>query len=74
MEPRIRKIITPNQAPIVRRVNNAIHRIILNPLYSAIRFVNTYPLERDLSKGYRFLPFEQLGLEQRQISHPAKND
>ena len=47
----IRKIITANQAPIVRRVNNAIHWIILYPLDSAIRFLNTYPLESDLSKG-----------------------
>lgn len=74
MEPRIGKVITANQAPIVRRVNNGIHWMILYPLYSAIRFVNTYPLESYLSKGKRFLPFEQLGLEQRQISHPAKNN
>ena len=47
------------QTPVVLKVDNAIHRI--NPLDSAIGFPNTYPLDIDLSGGYRYPTFEQLG-------------
>ena len=39
------------QAPVVQKVDNAIHRINLYPLDSAIGFNNTYPLDSDLSGG-----------------------
>ena len=36
-------------APVVRKVDNAIHRINHYPVDSMVRFVNTYPLDSDLS-------------------------
>ena len=36
-----------HQAPVVQKVDNAIHRINLYPLNSAIGFPNTYPLDGD---------------------------
>ena len=36
-----------NQAPVVQKVDNAIHRINLYPLNSAIGFPNTYPRDGD---------------------------
>ena len=33
----------------------------LYPVDSAIGFPNTYPLDRDITDGYRYPPFEQLG-------------
>ena len=41
--------------PIVSRVDNAIVWIHLYPVDSAVRFVNTYLLDSDLSK--RYLPY-----------------
>ena len=38
-------------APVVQKVDNAIHRINHYPLDSAIGFVITYPLISDLSGG-----------------------
>ena len=38
-------------APVVQKVDNAIHLINLYPLDSAIGFPNTYPLDSDLSSG-----------------------
>ena len=38
-------------APVVQKVDSAIHRINHYPLDSAIGFPNTYPMERDLSGG-----------------------
>ena len=35
-------------APVVQKVDNAIHRINLYPLDSAIGFLNTCPLDSDL--------------------------
>ena len=40
---------SPDQAPVVQKVDNAIHRIDHYPLDSAIGFYNTYPLDSDLS-------------------------
>ena len=37
-------------APVVQKVDNAIHRINLYPLDSAIRFPNTYLLDNDLEE------------------------
>ena len=39
------------QAPTVKKVDNAIHRINLYPVDSAIGFAHTYPLDSDLSGG-----------------------
>ena len=38
-------------ARVVRKVDNAIHRINLYPVDSVVCFVNTYPLNSDLSAG-----------------------
>ena len=38
-------------APVVRKVDSAIHWINYYPKDSAIGFHNTYPLDRDLSSG-----------------------
>ena len=40
-----------DQAPVVRKVDNAIHRINHYPVDSVVCFVNTYPLDSDLSGG-----------------------
>ena len=39
------------QAPVVQRLDNAIHRIFHYPADSVVCFVNTYPLDTDLSGG-----------------------
>ena len=39
------------QAPVVQKVDNAIHRINHHPVDSAVCFVNIYPLDSDLSGG-----------------------
>ena len=39
------------QAPVVQKVDSAIHRIDLYPVDSAIGLPNTYPLDSDLSGG-----------------------
>ena len=43
-------------------VNKAIHSINLFPVYNAIGFPTTYPLDINLSGFYRYLTFEQLDL------------
>jgi len=40
-----------DQAQVVRKVDNAIHRINHYPADSVVCFVNTYPLDSDLSGG-----------------------
>ena len=40
-----------NQGPVVRKVDNAIHRINHYSADSVVCFVNTYPLDSDLSGG-----------------------
>ena len=49
-----------NQAPVVQKVDNAIHRINHYPLDIAIGFAITYPVDSDLSGGQRYPSFEQL--------------
>ena len=39
------------QAPVVRKVDSAIHRINYYPVDSAVSFRNTFPLDSDLSGG-----------------------
>ena len=48
-------------APVVQKLDNAIHRINHYPLDSAFGFPNTYPLDNDLSSGWRYTAFEPLG-------------
>ena len=38
-------------ATVVQRLDNAIHRINHYPVDSVVCFVNTYPLDSDLSSG-----------------------
>ena len=38
-------------APVVQRLDNAIHRINHYPADSVVCFINTYPLDSDLSSG-----------------------
>ena len=40
-----------NQAPVVQKLDSAIHRVNLYPVDNAIGFPNTYPLDSDLSGG-----------------------
>ena len=40
-----------NLVPVVRKVDNAMHRINHYPMDSVVCFVNTYPLDNDLSGG-----------------------
>ena len=40
-----------NQAPVVQKVDNAIHRINYYPVDSVVCFVITYSLDSDLSGG-----------------------
>jgi len=46
----IESIATP-LAPVVQKVDNAIHRINYYPLDIAIGFAITYPVDSDLSGG-----------------------
>ena len=39
------------QAPVVQRLDNAIHRINHYPVDSVVCFINIYPLDSDLSGG-----------------------
>ena len=39
------------QAPVVQKLDSAIHRINHYPVDNAIGFPNTYPLDSDLSGG-----------------------
>ena len=39
------------QAPVVQKVDNAIHRINHYPVDSVVCFVKTYALDSDLSSG-----------------------
>ena len=48
-------------APVVQRLDNTIHRINHCPLDIAIGFAITYPVDSDLSGGWRYPSFEQLG-------------
>ena len=50
------------QGLVVRRIDNAIHWINLYPVESAECIVNTYPLDSDLSGGYRYPTLKQLAL------------
>ena len=49
------------QAPVVEKLDSAIHRINHYPVDNAVGFPNTYPLDSDLSGGQRYPTFEQLG-------------
>ena len=51
------------QALVIKKVDNPIHWINLNPVDSAVGIHNTYPLETNLSGGIRHRTVEQLGPE-----------
>ena len=48
-------------APVVQKLDSAMHRINHSPVDNAIGFPVTYPLYSDLSGGWRYPTFEQLG-------------
>ena len=56
-------VIGKHLAPVVQRLDSAIHRINHYPADSVVCFVDTYPLDSDLSGGLRYAAFEQLGPE-----------
>ena len=55
--------VTLDHAPVVQRLDSAIPRINLYPVDIAIiiSFPNTYPLDGDLSSGWRYPMLEQPG-------------
>ena len=48
---------------VFQKVDNAIQQINHHPVDSIICFLNTYPLDSDLSSGYHYPAFKQLGPE-----------
>ena len=56
-------------APVVQKVDSAIHRIKICLVDNAIGFPNTYPLDSDLSGGLRYPTFEQPGPERYHGHH-----
>jgi len=44
-------MVSAVQAPVVQKMDSAIHWINLYPVDNAIGFPNTYPLDSDLSSG-----------------------
>ena len=53
----VRKILakqTNKPVPVVRRVDNALHRINLYPVDSAVSFVSTYPLDSVIRPLYNW--------------------
>ena len=48
---------------VVSKMDNAIYHIIHYPVESMVCFVNTCPLDSDLSGGYRYPAFEHPGPE-----------
>ena len=57
----IKNLQTISPSLVVWRSDNAIHWINLYPMDNAMRFAITYPLDSDLSVGYCYSPFIQLG-------------
>ena len=51
-----RRLRGSGQAPVVQKVDSAIHWINLYPVDSSIGFPNIYPLDSDLSSGQRYPP------------------
>lgn len=52
----------------IQKVDNAIQRINHCPLDSVICFVNTYPLASNLSSGWRYPIYIQVGSEQLELT------
>ena len=48
-------------AQVIQKVDSAIHQINHYPVYSVVCFDNTYLLGSDLSGGYCYPDFKQLG-------------
>lgn len=55
--------LSTNQGPVTQKVDSAIHRVNCYPLESAIGFPNTYPIDCNLSDGWRYPTFGQPGPE-----------
>ena len=51
MDSAIQRLNNWSQAPVVQKVDSAIHRINHYPVDKAIGFRTTYPLDSDLSGG-----------------------
>ena len=49
-----------DMAPVVQKLDSAIHRINHDSLDSTFGFPNTYPLDSDLSGGWCYPTLEQL--------------
>ena len=47
-----------NLAQVVQKVDNALRWINLYPVHTTIGSPNTYPLDSDLSDGYRYPAFQ----------------
>ena len=62
-----------HQASVVQTLDSAIHRIKIYPVGNAIGFPNTYPLDSDLSGGWRYATFEQSGLG-KSLHYPVDID
>ena len=54
-----------DQAPVVQKLDSAIHWINHYPLDNSIGVASVYPLDNDLSGGQRYPLFEQLGPERK---------
>ena len=59
---KIKHRVIEELAPVVQKMDNAIHGINHYPADSVVCFAKIYPLDSDLSSGQRYPPFEQLGL------------
>ena len=57
----VSSIIFIHQAPVVQKMDNVMHRINYYPVDKYWGNQLHYPLDSDLSDGYRYIPFEQLG-------------
>ena len=51
-----------------------IHRINHYPVDSMVCFVNTYPLDSDLSGGWRYPAFEQPGPDRHKTNHNSDTE
>ena len=61
------KPCTKSQAPVVQKVDSAIHRINLYPVDSANGFPNTYPLDSDYPVDSAIQRLNNRGLEPKNL-------
>ena len=60
-------LVYKNQAPVVQTLDSAIHRINHHPADKYYGNQLRYPLDSDLSGGYRYPTFEQPGPEVQKV-------